>query len=74
MAEGDMSRGEMIRQLDEAASLAVDVIGNGPLSMEEQHAIGATLGKLLPLVADTLQNQLDTEAAIALLQSREERE
>jgi hypothetical protein len=74
MAEGDMSRGEMIRQLDEAASLAVDVIGNGPLSMEEQHAIAATLGKLLPLVADTLQNQLDTEAAIALLQSREERE
>jgi hypothetical protein len=50
-----MSRGEMIRRLDEAAGTAVDVLANGPLTPEEQHAIAATLAKLLPLVADSLQ-------------------
>jgi hypothetical protein len=67
MPEPAMSRSEMVRRLDAAASTAADVLSNGPLSPEEQHAIGATLEKLLPLVADSLQDQLDTEAAAALL-------
>jgi hypothetical protein len=66
MATG-VSRGEMIRRLDEAAATAADVLGNGPLSIEEQHAIAETLGKLLPLVADSLQIQLDHEAAAKIL-------
>ena len=70
MPEPAMSRSEMVRRLDEAASTAADVLGNGPLSIEEQHAIAATLEKLLPLVADSLQDQLDTEAATALLDRR----
>ena len=73
MPEPGISRSEMVRRLDEAASTAADVLSNGPLSPEEQHAIGATLEKLLPLVADSLQDQLDTEAAAALLKRREDR-
>jgi hypothetical protein len=63
----------MVRRLDEAASTACEVLGNGPLSPEEQHAIAAALERLLPLVADSLQDQLDTEAAAALLHRRVER-
>jgi hypothetical protein len=63
----------MIRRLDEAARTAADVLGNGPLAPEEQHAIAGALGKLLPLVADSLQVQLDTETAAALTQDREGR-
>jgi hypothetical protein len=70
MPERAMSRSEIIRRLDEATTTACDVLGNGPLSVEEQHAIAATLEKLLPLVADSLQDQLDTEAATALLDRR----
>ena len=73
MAEPAMSRSEMVRRLDEAASTAADVLGNGPLSPQEQHAIAATLEKLLPLVADSLQDQLDSEAVTALLRPRDER-
>jgi hypothetical protein len=68
-----MSRGEMIRRLDEAAGTAVDVLANGPLTPEEQHAIAATLAKLLPLVADSLQTQEDEQAAAKLLRTRLER-
>jgi hypothetical protein len=70
MPERAMSRSEMIRRLDEATTTACDVLGNGALSVEEQHAIAATLEKLLPLVADSLQEQLDSEAAAALLKGR----
>jgi hypothetical protein len=73
MPETEMSRSEMIRRLDDAADTAVDALANGPLSPDEEHAIAATLGKLLPLVADSLQDQLDTETAAALLNERQER-
>jgi hypothetical protein len=73
MPETEMSRSEMIRRLDDAADTAVDALANAPLSPDEQHAIAATLGKLLPLVADSLQDQLDTETAAALLNERQER-
>jgi hypothetical protein len=66
MHDDQMSRGEMIRRLDEAARTAAEELANGPLTAEEQHAIAASLGKLLPLVADSLQVQLDTETAAAL--------
>jgi hypothetical protein len=62
-----VGRAEMIRRLDEAGAMAAEVLANGRLSMEEQHAIAGTLTKLLPLVADSLQAQLDLEAAIKLL-------
>jgi hypothetical protein len=41
---------------------------NGPLGDDERHALARTLVRLLPLVADDLQNQEDQEAAIKLLQ------
>jgi hypothetical protein len=68
-----MSRGEMIRRLDEAARTAAEELANGPLAPEEQHAIAASLGKLLPLVADSLQDQLDEETAAALSRDLQER-
>jgi hypothetical protein len=72
MPESAMSRSEMVRQLDEAAVAACDLLGDGPLSPEEQHVVAATLEKLLPLVAESIQDQLDTEAAAALLRRRDE--
>jgi len=65
MPNEQMGRGEMIRRLDDAAT-EVAALANGPLSVEEQHAIAATLQRLLPLVADSLQDQLDAETAAAL--------
>src|SRR4051812_200867 len=67
-----MGRGEMIRRLDDGAS-AVASLGTGPLTADERHALADTLGKLLPLVADSLQEQLDAEAAAALQPSPERR-
>jgi hypothetical protein len=64
-----MSRGEMIRRLDEAATEVHDRLGNGPLTPEERHTLGATLERLLPMVADELQDQEDLRAAAALLRS-----
>ena len=72
-AESAMSRGEMVRRLDDAASTAAAVLANGPLSPEEQRAITEALAKLLPLVADSLQDQLDAEAAAALLRGEHDR-
>jgi hypothetical protein len=60
-----MSRGEMIRRLDEAQT-AAESLTNGPLAPEEQHAIAETLTRLLPLVADSLQDQIDAETAARL--------
>jgi hypothetical protein len=63
---GKMSRGEMIRRLDEAAQTAAESLANGPLTPDEQHAIAETLVRLLPLVADSLQDQMDAETAAKL--------
>jgi hypothetical protein len=61
-----MGRGEMIRRLDEAAQTAAESPANGPLTPEDQHAIAETLTRLLPLVADSLQDQIDAETAAKL--------
>jgi hypothetical protein len=73
IAEREVSRGEMIRRLDDAAEYAAKTLSNGSLPRDEQHALAATLAKLLPLVADSLQLQLDTETAMALARDRDER-
>jgi hypothetical protein len=62
-----MSRGEMIRRLDDAARTAADALADEPVAPDEQRAIASSLAKLLPLVADSLQNQLSTETAAALV-------
>ena len=67
MEEHMMSRGEMIRRLDDASRDVHDRLENGPLSADERHALAATLTRLLPLVADSLQDQEDREAAQTLL-------
>lgn len=67
----DMSRGEMIRRLDDTAK-DISVLANGPLTPDEQHAIAETLRRLLPIVADSLQDQADLEAAQALLAATED--
>ena len=68
----EMSRGEMIRRLDEASRDIHDRLENGPLTHDERRALAASLSRLLPLVADSLQQQVDREAADALLRSRPE--
>jgi hypothetical protein len=64
----EMGRGEMIRRLDEASLEVLERLTNGPLGDDERHALARTLVRLLPLVADDLQNQEDQEAAVKLLQ------
>jgi hypothetical protein len=56
----------MIRRLDEAAQTAAESLANGPLTPQEQHAIAETLARLLALVADSLQDQIDAETAARL--------
>jgi hypothetical protein len=67
-----MSRGEMIRRLDEAAQTAAESLANAPLTPQEQHAIAETLARLLPLVADSLQDQIDAEAAARLREAADQ--
>jgi hypothetical protein len=43
-----------------------DHLSNGPLTADERHTLAASLARLLPVVADSLQDQEDREAAIAL--------
>jgi len=69
MGEHTMSRGEMIRRLDAASRDVHERLENGPLTPEERHVLAATLTRLLPLVANSLQDQEDREAAQALLRS-----
>jgi hypothetical protein len=69
MPDQNVSRGEMIRRLDEAENTAAAKLGTGPLSQGEQHAIAASLADLLPLVADSVQDQLE-ETAGKLLEAR----
>ena len=67
MGEHTMSRGEMIRRLDDASREVHERLENGPLSPDERHLLAATLTRLLPMVADSLQDQEDREAAQKLL-------
>ena len=62
----EMSRGEMIRRLDQASKEVHDHLANGPLTPDERHTLAASLERLLPAVADSLQEQEDREAAAAL--------
>jgi hypothetical protein len=62
-----MSRGEMIRRLDTAVRDVHDHLENGPLTADERHALATSLSRLLPTVADTLQDQEDKDAARALV-------
>ncbi len=64
----EMSRGEMIRRLDEASKEVLERLTNGPLHDDERHALARSLVRLLPLVADDLQAQEDKEAATNLSQ------
>ena len=64
---GGMSRGEMIRRLDEVSREVKERLENGPLTAEERHTLATSLSRLLPIVADNLQNTEDHEAAEALL-------
>jgi hypothetical protein len=66
MASGNMTRGEMIRRLDEASQEVHDRLANGPLTRDEQHTLAASLSRLLPIVADSLQDEEDRGAAEAL--------
>jgi hypothetical protein len=63
----EMSRGEMIRRLDDVSSLVHDGLATGPLSRSERDALASSLTTLLPIVADSLQDQEDSQAAQALL-------
>ena len=56
----------MIRRLDEASKEVHDRLANGPLTADEQHTLAASLSRLLPIVADSLQNEEDRGAAEAL--------
>jgi hypothetical protein len=62
----EMGRGEMIRRLDEITKEVHDHLSNGPLTPEERHTLAASLARLLPVVADSLQDQEDREAGAAL--------
>lgn len=66
MASGNMTRGEMIRRLDEASKDVHDQLANGPLTPQRRHALAADLERLLPVVADSLQAEEDQRAADAL--------
>lgn len=69
-----MSRGEMIRRLDEASAEVHERLANGPLTAEERRALAQTLERLLPLVADELQDVEDAYAAAILLRERHTRQ
>jgi hypothetical protein len=63
----EMSRGEMIRRLDDVSGLVHDGLATGTLSRGERDALASRLETLLPIVAASLQDQEDREAAKALL-------
>jgi hypothetical protein len=62
----EMSRGEMVRNLDAASKEVLERLTNGSLEAEERHALARTLIRLLPLVDDDLQDQEDIESATRL--------
>jgi hypothetical protein len=64
----EMSRGEMIRNLDEVSKEVLERLTNGSVGAEERHALARSLIRLLPLIADDLQEQEDKEAASKLIE------
>jgi hypothetical protein len=64
----EMSRGEMIRSLDSVSKEVLEQLTNGSLEAEERHALARSLIRLLPLIADDLQEQEDKEAASKLVE------
>jgi hypothetical protein len=67
----EMGRGEMIRRLDAASKEVLERLTNGPLHDDERHALARSLIRLLPLVADDLQDQVDKESATKLVEHLE---
>jgi hypothetical protein len=63
----DMSRGEMIRRLDESSKQVLEQLNRGPLTADERHVLAAGLVRLLAIVADSLQDQEDRQAVASLL-------
>jgi hypothetical protein len=63
----EMSRGEMIRRLDDVSDLVHDGLATGPLSRSDRDILASRLATLLPVVAQSLQDQEDRQAAHALL-------
>jgi hypothetical protein len=64
----EMSRGEMIRNLDAASKEVLERLTNGTLEADERHALARSLIRLLPLIADDLQEQEDKQAASKLVE------
>ena len=61
-----MSRGEMIRRLDDISAVVRDGLATGPLTRTERDALASSLETLLPIVAESLQDEEDRQAAQAL--------
>jgi hypothetical protein len=64
-----MKRSEMIRRLDDAAREVHSRLMNGPLTEQERHDLASTLERLLPIVANSLQDEIAQEAAEKLIRS-----
>lgn len=64
----EMTRGEMIRNLDAASEEVLERLTNGALESDERHALARSLIRLLPLIADDLQEQEDKQAASKLVE------
>jgi hypothetical protein len=64
----EMSRGEMIRGLDAVSAEVLERLTNGTLEATERHALARSLIRLLPLIADDLQEREDMEAALKLVE------
>ena len=58
-----MSRGEMIRRLDDVSTVVRDGLAIWPLSRSERDALVSSLQTLLPIVAESLQDQESDESA-----------
>ena len=69
MPEHVMKRSEMIRRLDDAAREVHARLMNGPLTEQERRDLASSLERLLPIVANSLQDEIDQDAAEKLLRS-----
>lgn len=68
---GSMSRGAMIRRLDQAAQdVAILLADDEPLTPEERRELTDSLGRLFLAVSNSLQLQEDKMAAGAIQQNR----
>lgn len=68
---GNISRGAMIRRLDQAAEdVAILLADDEPLTVEERRELTDSLGRLFLAVSNSLQLQEDKMAAGAIMQNR----